>query len=172
MCDFFSCIATKDGQILFCEDDSHETIIERAKIKDDGGNFVRIEYTDEKGMKVDQAGIPEWYERCCVSIEMRTRKIYKIIAPALEDYEKIIAHAREDYEKIIAHAREDYEKTEAPAREDYKKIEAPALEDYKKIKAHAREDYDKIEAHAWKNYKSQLQKVEGYVPTKAAENEK
>ena len=108
MCEFFSCIATKDGKILFCEDDSHEETINRANLKDNGHDFVRLEYTQGMGLRVDAQSIPEWYERSVHRIEDEVKKTYQNVAPALGDYNKIKAQAWEDYKKIEAQALEDY----------------------------------------------------------------
>ena len=188
MCEFFSCIVTKEGKVFFTEEDSHETIIDRLKIGDNGKNFVRIEHTKEKGYKIDEMTIPEWYERIVTMIKYNVKKTFAKVAPAREEYEKIEAPAREEYEKIKAPAREEYEKIKAPAweeyekikalaREEYEKIEAPALKEYEKIEASAREEYEKIkasalkeyekiEAPAWEEYKNLLSKIKGYVKGK------
>ena len=101
MCEFFSCIATKKGEILFCEKNSHEETIERANLKDNGHNFVRIEYTTEGGLRVDEQNIPEWYERAAARTEEEIKKLYQKVAPASEDYEKIKAQALEDYKSRL-----------------------------------------------------------------------
>ena len=101
MCEFFSCIATKDGKILFCEDDSHEETIKRANLKDNSHDFVRIEYTPEMGLRVDAQSIPEWYERSAHRIEDGVKKLYQNVAPAWEDYKKIEAQALEDYKSRL-----------------------------------------------------------------------
>ena len=45
MCNFFSCIVTRDGRILFTESDRHEVLIFRAGLKDVGimDHFQRVE---------------------------------------------------------------------------------------------------------------------------------
>jgi len=85
MCEFFSCIATKDGKVLFTEEDSHETTIKRAKLKDDGESIVRLEY-DGAHLKADQQIIPEWFEHAYIKIERRVKKAYAVVAPAREEY--------------------------------------------------------------------------------------
>ena len=70
MCEFFSCIITRTGDILFCETDSHEDIINRAKLDDTkltNRDFVRIENKPTKdGWEyiVDEVDtLPKWYTK-------------------------------------------------------------------------------------------------------------
>ena len=60
MCNFFSCVATKDGRILFTEQDSHSEIIRRAGLRDDEQfmrAFVRLEIVPPFNVvKVDEIG--------------------------------------------------------------------------------------------------------------------
>ena len=58
MCNFFSCVVTKEGRVLWKEGvDSHSRIIKEC---DDYTNYVKIEYTKE-GLYVDQDIIPAWF---------------------------------------------------------------------------------------------------------------
>ena len=66
MCEFFSCIYTKDGRILFTESDSHEKIIKRAGLKDNDPylrSFVRLECVPPfNTVRVDEYGtLPAWF---------------------------------------------------------------------------------------------------------------
>jgi hypothetical protein len=55
---FFTCIVTTTGDVLFTEEDSHDTIIMRAGLIDDLKHFVRIEYTHIGGYIINEKGIP------------------------------------------------------------------------------------------------------------------
>jgi len=74
MCNFFSCIVSRNGKIYFCETDSHEDILsgmrkigvstrDSARAQD----IVRLEVLKSTYATVDQSdwrlGIPEWFER-------------------------------------------------------------------------------------------------------------
>jgi len=69
MCKYWSGIATKDGKVLFTEQDSHEEVIERSGLKDDileNRDFVRIEVPDGdmKKYRIDEEGtLPRWFEK-------------------------------------------------------------------------------------------------------------
>ena len=178
MCKFFSCIVTKDGKVFFSEEDSHETIINRLGISDNGENFVRVEYSQnsigEYEYCLDVQTIPEWYERIAIKVKLDIKQIFQKVKPAWEDYEKIRTPAQENYEKIEAPAREDYEKIKASAQENYKKIITPVWEDYEKIRTPARENYEKIitlaqenyekiKASAQEDYQKKIAEIVGYV---------
>ncbi len=75
MCRAFSCIVTKDGRIIWeLGKDSHDQLIDLAKIKDDTTDgdlikFAKIEITPDKGylypesswtLKVDENTAPRW----------------------------------------------------------------------------------------------------------------
>jgi len=78
MCKYFTCVATKDGKVLWTERDEHEEIIKRAKLKDDyleNRSFVRIEVPegDMEQYRIDEDGtLPRWFEK-------RENDIYKKI---------------------------------------------------------------------------------------------
>ena len=185
MCEFFSCIVTKKGEVFFTEENSHEEVIKRSGFLDDEQQFVRIEYTKTNGYTLDEQTIPEWYERIAAIINRDVKTIFDKIAPARGEYEKIEVSARKEYEKIQvpawkeygkirASAREEYEKIQVPAREEYgkirasawkeyEKIEVPSWEEYEKIKASAWEEYEKIEVPAREEYGNILSKIKGYI---------
>ncbi len=68
MCKFFSAIETKKKTLWAFGVDSHETLLELFKIKDETNspNFVRVEYVpDEKGvfkLNIDQDFRPDWFD--------------------------------------------------------------------------------------------------------------
>jgi len=69
MCKYWSGIVTKDGKVLFTEDDSHETVIKRSGLNDcslENREFVRIEVENGnmKNYRVDESDtLPSWYEK-------------------------------------------------------------------------------------------------------------
>ena len=80
MCNFFSCIADREGNVYTGYSDNHSRIISMNsdKLKDSGDivDFVRIEVgglteqillspfeNKDAVMKLDETNIPEWYER-------------------------------------------------------------------------------------------------------------
>lgn len=82
MCNFFTCIVTTKGQVLFTEEDSHDTLIERTGLTDNLKEFVRIEYTLARGYVVDEMTIPVWYQRMVAKVREDVRKTYcKVLAP-------------------------------------------------------------------------------------------
>jgi len=104
MCNFFSCCATRKAKIFFCEEDSHETIIERMPTKED---IVRIEVS-EGIFKLDMLTIPEWYERQARIIERDVMGIYNQILLFHQEYEKVCSTAHQEYEKVRNTAQEEY----------------------------------------------------------------
>ena len=88
MCNFFSAIVLKNGEIVYDVDiSSHEDLIEKAKLKDDTADsaklmFARIEIVPKNGgifterknwyLKIDQTIVPDWfseeYEKKCMDL--------------------------------------------------------------------------------------------------------
>lgn len=97
MCKFFSCIATKAADVLFCELTSHEVLISRSGLQDNLEHFVRVEYTDEKGYRLDEQTIPEWYERIAAKVKQNVIAKYIRIQPLWAEYDKIKQSARANY---------------------------------------------------------------------------
>ena len=165
MCNFFSCIVTRDGRVLFTELDSHETIISRAGLRDNHmANFVRLEvlppFTE---CTVDEREIPAWFEESAEEYKDRAVQLAIKVNGLKEEYEKIRQFALEEYQKIKQPAWEKYENTLQPALEEYRKIQQPALEEYQKIEQIAWEEYKKIRQPAWEEYLRSLSKIEGYL---------
>ena len=78
ICKAFSCIVTKQGKVIWKAGvDSHDILIEQAKIKDDTTDgdtiqFIKIEITPDKGylhpegkwtLKVDENTTPRWWNK-------------------------------------------------------------------------------------------------------------
>ena len=141
MCNFFSCIVTRNGEVLFTEEDSHEEVIGRSGLKDDLEHFVRVEYNSENGYAVDEKSIPDWYERIAVMAEQNVKQVFDKVNLFKKEYNKIKQLAWDEYNKI-----------KQLARDEYNKIEQPALD-----------EYAKIVQLAWDEYKLQLNKIVGYI---------
>jgi hypothetical protein len=66
MCQFFSAIITRQGDVRFCEDDSHETTITRLRLDDARPlatrGWVRVECVQpHDAVRVDETSVPGWY---------------------------------------------------------------------------------------------------------------
>lgn len=119
MCKFFSCIVRKTGTISFCEYNQHEEIIKRTKLKDDSNNFVRIEFNEKDGIKIDELDIPEWFERIFSQIERDVRNIYKKIFPLYRHYNEVEDIAFTEFKK--RNSWDGYQAIRLPARENFVK---------------------------------------------------
>ena len=111
MCNYFSCIATQDGRLLFTEEDHHETIIHRAGLKDVSlirRNFVRLEILPPfDTVKVDEQGtLPAWFEEYRNSVEE------KAIALALR-VDAVDAKWRPEYDAVNAKWRPERDAVDA-----------------------------------------------------------
>jgi hypothetical protein len=86
MCNFFSAVVVRSGRVLHnaYEDDTHESIIAKHKLKDDklkDRDFVRVELTPQDAdfkdwaYKVDEQGtLPKWYSDKANKHETKVRK--------------------------------------------------------------------------------------------------
>jgi hypothetical protein len=94
MCNFFSCIVTKDGDVLFDPlSDSHEDIIDKYKnrydLRDETNDpaellFARVEITPPNGdvfhpfelwkLKIDQSIKPAWFDIFCAEAARKTAR--------------------------------------------------------------------------------------------------
>ena len=182
MCQFLSIVITRDRRLLFTEEDSHETIIKRAGLRDDNPYllfFVRIERT-ESYTKVDETSIPGWFT--LADWQERIDELYARIAPARKRYEETCASARKVYSKTCAPAWKIYSETSAPAWKIYSETSAPAwkvydapawkvyeetcastLKRYDETRAPAQKRYVETRASAWKLYVSHIRTITGYV---------
>jgi len=158
MCNFFSCVATRDGRILFTEQNHHSEIIMRANLRDTDlhlRHFVRLECVPPfDSVTVDEQGtLPGWFENERASIEARVIELAKRVASAWEQYEAVERPAREQYQAVELSAWEQYKAVERPAREQYKAVKRSAWEQYKAVERPAREQY-----------KAVLSTITGYLP--------
>ncbi len=159
MCEFFSCIATKDGHVLFTEQNSHETIIERAKLKDDDIAFVRAYVSDTVNQRnfvrleilppfttvtVDEAGtLPDWWIEKATAMGKKAKKLAKKVGAALAQYEAVKDAALAQYEAV-----------EQPALAQYKAVEQPAWAQYQAVKQPAWAQYQAVKQPAWAQYQA------------------
>ena len=158
MCQFFSTIYTRQGDIYFTEEDSHDTIISRKRLRDNSlflRSWVRVEYVDHS-LKLDETSCPSWFDR--VEAEERVRKVYKRVSAAHKAYNAAKASAREAYEAARAPAQEAYDAAIASAQEAYKAATASAAI------APAREAYNAARASAREAYIKKISSITGYVP--------
>ena len=116
MCKFFSCIVVRDGlELLWTEQDSHETIISRAGLVDDkleNREFVRLEIqppnedisrpVNEWTFTVDEKGtLPRWFIANEKRVKIRAYSLLnEIIAPKTK-YEKVKDTAKAEYQKEL-----------------------------------------------------------------------
>ena len=163
MCNFFSCIVTRDGKVLFTEEDSHEHVIERSGLKDDLEHFVRVEYTNENGYCVDESTIPEWYERMSAMIERNVELTYRNVKSLYDEYLEIQQPAWDKYHKITQPASDDYETIMQHAWKEYKKIQQSALDKCNNIKQHALDEYITITQPAWAKFLKEISNIEGCI---------
>ena len=152
MCKFFSCIVVRDGRILFTEDDSHETIITRAGLRDGVmGHFQRVEVLPPFTVAtVDERERAPW-----LTDEMLDRCVVLAgrVAPARKVYDETIAPARKVYDETIAPARKVYQETRDAAWKVFYETLAPTQKVYRETVASAR-----------KVYVDFLSGIEGYLP--------
>jgi hypothetical protein len=108
MCNFFSCIATRDGRLLFSEDDSHEVIVNRANLRDNDAHiqhFVRLEIVPPfDKVHVDEQSIPAWYASQRVGIEERAKALARRVQKAVDLIDTIRAKADAEIAPIWAKA--------------------------------------------------------------------
>ena len=97
---FFSAIVTRDGKVLFCEEDSHWVIIQRAGLKDD---FVRISILDgdmSKFKENEVTRLPKWYNRKMT--KARCNELLRLIMPARKVYAEAIEPAEHLYNDMLS----------------------------------------------------------------------
>ena len=135
MCNFFSCIVTRDGRVLFTESDRHEVLIFRAGLKDVGimDHFQRVEVNPETFIvRVDEYERSSWLTDELLD---KTVEIAKRIKPYWESFSRAWDEAWEIYQDtcdlssvencVVSNSQsldtawEVYEKTRDDAKETY-----------------------------------------------------
>ena len=107
MCDFFSCIATRNGRLLFTEENSHEEIITRAKLRDTDRHlqhWIRVEVTPKGDgwgpVKVDESETPGWWIEDRAAHNDRVLQLAGRVRPAWDAYEAVRRPAWDAYEAV------------------------------------------------------------------------
>jgi hypothetical protein len=131
VCRFFSAIVFRNGDIRWCETDSHEDIIERLGVDDAAPlqtrSWVRVECAPpHEWVRVDETSTPGWYDEDRPSIDGRVINLVLRMAPARKVYDEAVAPARKVYDEAVAAAQEAYDEAVAPARKVYDEAMAPA----------------------------------------------
>ena len=150
MCQFFSCLVTRDHRVLFCEDDSHEELIRRAGFDDTKDVFlrswVRVEVKPENAgwrhVMVDETSVPSWWEQ-------------------VEDSDRVLIVAN-----TVRSAREVYVAAVRPAQEVYVAAMRSAQEVYDAAMRSAQEVYVAAVRPAWEVYVASISAFVGYLPKK------
>ena len=152
MCEFFSAIATRDGRLLFTEDNSHEVIIRRAGLRDTYAyvrHWVRGQVRPRGAgwgpVRVDETTVPAWWTDDRAAHEGRVLDLAGRVRPAWEAYEAV----------------------ERPAREAYEAVQRPAWEAYRAVQRPAREAYEAVRRSAWEAYEAGLSRISGYCRKEA-----
>lgn len=165
MCNFFSSIVTRDGRVLFCEEDSHEVIIERAGLRDTDTHvrhWVRVEVQPAgEGwgpVRVDETTTPSWWIEDAAAWEGKVLELAARVRPAWEAYDAVERQAWDAYLAVVRPARAAYEAVERPAREAYDAVMRPAWGAYVAVMRPA------LEAYA-----AHLSSITGYLAPGVAE---
>lgn len=169
MCVFFSCLVTRQGEVRFCEDDSHETIISRLGLDDmrplATRGWIRIErpYVDRtwQDVRVDETSAPSWWDAEMVE---RVIAVSERVAPAWQIYDATYAQAQQIYDATCAQALQAYDATCAQARQAYGAAYAPAWQVYNATCVQAQQAYNASRAQALQVYNAAISTIEGYVP--------
>ena len=185
MCQFFSAVVLRNGDVRFCEDDSHETLIKRLGLRDDDAHlrqFVRVECVPSHDgtfphVRVDETTVPTWWTEDAPALEDKVRqvglrvatawKVYdETVALAEKVYDETVAPALKAYHETVALALKAYHETVATAKKAYHETVALALKASNKTVAPAQKVYDETRASAWKVYVAAISSIEGYTPAK------
>ena len=125
MCQFFSAVATRDGRLLFCETDSHEEIIRRARLRDTDRfirHFVRLELVNKRGgatstLCVDETSVPAWFDvedwqsrmtDLKAAVELAQAAYNAAMGPAQAVYDVAVGSAQAAYNAAVGSARMAY----------------------------------------------------------------
>ena len=158
MCDFFSAIVFRTGQIRFCEDPSHETIITRLGLDDAADLFTRgwarVECVAPfAAVRVDETCTPGWYGEDRAAIDGRVMDLAQRIAPLWATYEAGRA-------PLLA----TYEAGRASLWATYEAGRAPLLATYEAGRAALWDAYQAGRAQLLATYADGIRSIEGYVP--------
>ncbi len=190
MCQFFSAIVFRTGQIRWCESDSHERIIARLRLDDaaplETRSWVRVECVPpHESVRVDETSTPGWYDEDRPAIDGRVmdlalrvataRKAHneaeaagwkaynEAVAPSLKAYNEAESLPRNAYDEAVASAWNTDNGAEYSAQKAYDEAVAPPWKAYSKARSAARKAYDEAVAPSLKAYIG----IEGYTPETA-----
>ena len=158
MCQFFSAVVTRDHRVLFTEENSHETVIVRARLRDTSlslRHFARVELRPDGAagapLRVDEPTTPRWWNP--VTDRERVRIVAARVRTARATYEATMQAPWATYET----ARATYEAT---------MMQAPWAS-YQAAWAAAQVTYDAAVAADKATYMAAVQTLEGYVPPRS-----
>ena len=155
MCEFFSCIAVRDGRLLFTNSNHHSDIIQRAGLRDTEvflREFVRLECVPPfENVRVDEEGtLPGWFDPD--DWQARVVALAQRVAPLYADYEAKRAPLDADYGAKRDALDADYQAKRAPLDADYEAKYAPLCADYGAKLAALDADYG-----------AELARIDGYI---------
>ena len=154
MCQFFSCLVTRDHRVLFCESVSHEELIRRAGFDDTKDVFLRSWVRAEVNpagttgwgrVKVDETSVPSWWDE--IEDSDRVLIVANTVRSAEEVYDAAVRSAEEVYDAAVRSAQEVYTVAERSAQEVYNAAVRSARKvynaaDYNVAERSAREAYN------------------------------
>lgn len=120
MCNYFSCILTQDGRLLFTEDDSHSIIIERAGLDDSQvflRSFVRLEceppFVDVDWDEDDT--LPPWFAEDDETRDNRVRELARRVDEKYQAHCERRCDLRDHKRDALAEADRVYGETKQAA---------------------------------------------------------
>jgi len=129
MCQFFSAIATRDGRLLFTEEDSHETIVYRAGLRDSAlflRHWVRIEQRPSAtALTVDETSVPSWFDP--PEWQTRVDALLECIRPIWQSYCIETTAAIQAYQHAVVVHYDSPTRTTCAALRSAKETHAAAL---------------------------------------------
>ena len=137
MCQFFSCLVTRDHRVLFCESVSHEELIRRTGLDDTKDVFLRSWVRAEVNpagttgwgrVKVDETSVPSWWDE--IEDSDRVLIVANTVRSAEEVYDAAVRSAEEVYDAAVRSAQEVYTVAERSAQEVYNAAERSARKVY------------------------------------------
>ena len=169
MCQFFSAVATRDGRLLFCETDSHEEIIRRARLRDTDRfirHFVRLELVNKRGgatstLCVDETSVPAWFD--VEDWQSRMTDLKAAVELAQAAYNAAVRSAQAAYNAAVGPARMAYNAAVRSAQAAYNAAMGPAQAVYDVAVGSAQAAYNAAVGSARMAYTVTLSRHEGYL---------
>ena len=154
MCEYFSCIVTRDLRILWCEEVSHEATIARAGLKDDYEDavnrpFVRLEVPegDMDRYRVDEEStLPLWYIIAEDDIRGKVKKLVRKLNLLRQARNKLYAEQQTAWDKLYAEQQSARGKLYAERQPARDKLNAEQRQARDKLNAEQRQAWDKLDA--------------------------